>query len=221
MSVLGKLQVQILYDQLAEKYDKLLLGFRLLGISRQRRILIEQLNLKLGDTVIDLCCGTGGNLRYLVDAVGPDGTVIGVDLSPAMLECARRKIKEANWRNVSLIEADVENWPIPAGTKAIISTFGLEMVPGYDEIIERTAASLAAQGRLGLLGLKHPKRWPNWLLSFGVWLTKPFGVSREYFDFKPWEAAERHLNVHGFQEILFGAAYRCVAVTGNEQNKVK
>ena len=211
MTILDKKQARNLYNRIAGKYDRLLIGLCLLGINRQRRRLFDRMNIKAGDTVVDLCCGTGENLRYLVDAVGPGGKIIGVDLSPEMLRMARQKAQNAGWKNVELIEADIESWSIPKGIAAVISTFGLEMVPDYDGIVRRAATSLAPDGRLGLLGLKYPEGWPDWLLKIGISMAKPFGVSRDYFDFKPWEAVEQHLPVVDFQQLLFGGAYLCVA----------
>ncbi len=212
MSVLTTDQARQLYDRIADRYDVWLIAYRLAGIEQQRELLVRQLGLTVGATVIDLCCGTGKNLPYLVDVVGPGGHVIGVDFSAGMLDRASAKAKTARWTNVELIHADVESWPIPPDATAVLSTFGLEMVPGYESVIERVASALPANGRLGLLGLKYPHRWPNWLVNVGLSLNKPFGVSTDYASFKPWQAAERHLDVSIFSELLFGAAYCCIGV---------
>ena len=97
MGVLTKAEARDLYDDLSSKYDRLMRSFSLLGVERQRRRLIGQLGLGDGDTVADLCCGTGANLSYLREAVGPTGTIIGVDLSRGMLDRAQTKIDEAGW----------------------------------------------------------------------------------------------------------------------------
>lgn len=146
-------------------------------MKKQRGLLVKRLDLTAGSTVIDLCCGTGKNLSYLVDAVGPNGHVIGVDRSAGMLDSASEKAKTGNWTNVEMIHADVESWPIPSNASAVLSTFGLEMVPGYESVIQRVASALPTNGRLGLLGLKYPDRWPDWLVNIGISLHKPFGVS--------------------------------------------
>lgn len=73
----------------------------------------------------------------------------------------------------------------------VLATFALETVPEYDRIIERATASLSPGGRLALLGLKHPARWPDWLVEMGIWLNRPFGVSRDYAALRPWESVRR------------------------------
>ena len=61
MSVLSKSEARALYDRIASRYDLMLVQFKLLGLERHRRRLIRQLDLHCGDTVVDLCCGTGVN----------------------------------------------------------------------------------------------------------------------------------------------------------------
>lgn len=67
---------------------------------------IRRLGIRAGDTVLDVGCGTGLNLPLLARRVGPDGRVIGADLSPDMLRMARNRVDAAGWGNVTLIEAD-------------------------------------------------------------------------------------------------------------------
>lgn len=61
------------------------------------------------------------------------------------------------------------------------------------------------------MGLKHPEGWPEWLIDAGVRLTQRFGVSRDYERFRPWKAADRHLNRVRLEQYLFGTTYLCVA----------
>ncbi len=59
-----------------------------------RAAAIEELSLQLGDTVVDLFCGTGVNFELLLSRIGPTGRVIGVDGSEGMLTRARRRIEQ-------------------------------------------------------------------------------------------------------------------------------
>ena len=79
-------------------------GFVERDTARIRRKTVELLDLEPGDTVLDLGCGPGVNLGMLREAVGPEGLVLAVDLSPGMLERAR--VDGRGWRNVSLVRAD-------------------------------------------------------------------------------------------------------------------
>lgn len=208
--ILSPREVRDLYGRNAAWYDLALIPYRLLGLRARRRQAVEELGLRSGDTVVDLCCGTGANLRFLHDVVGPGGRIVGVDLTGAMLERARRRAEKHGLRNVELVEADVVEYVVPPETDGVLSTFGLEMVPEYDRVIRAAAAVLPEGRRLVLLGLKHPHGWPNWLVELGVRLNRPFGVSRDYARFRPCQSLRNHVEEVLHREFLFGAAYLSV-----------
>jgi demethylmenaquinone methyltransferase/2-methoxy-6-polyprenyl-1,4-benzoquinol methylase len=205
--ILNRDQTRALYRRLAPIYDLALWGYRLLGVSRHRRQAVEALQLRPGDTVVDMGCGTGLNFPYLHEAVGSEGRIVGVDLSEAMLEKARERADRHGWQNVELVEADLTEYIFPENVGGALGTFALEMVPEYDAVIRRVAGALPTGKRLALFGLKHPERWPEWLVRFGLWLNKPFGVSREYEAFRPWESVRQHMTEVEHQEFYTGAAY--------------
>lgn len=77
--------------------------------------LVKLAQLKDGDSVLDLATGTGIAAILAACAVGPEGNVIGVDISPGMLGQARKKIKAEGLQKIELIEADVEKLDFEAG----------------------------------------------------------------------------------------------------------
>ena len=208
--ILNRDQTKALYRRLAPIYDLTLWGYRLLGVSRHRERAVRALRLQPGDAIVDMGCGTGLNFPYLREAVGPEGRIVGVDLSGAMLEKARARAERHGWQNVELIEADLTEYAFPENLGGALATFALEMVPEYDAVIRRVASALPAGKRLVLFGLKHPERWPDWLVRLGLWLNKPFGVSREYEAFRPWESLRQHMVEVEHQEFYAGAAYLSV-----------
>ena len=211
--ILSRDQVRSLYRRTARFYDLVVWAYRLLGADRHRRTAVEALRLRPGDTVVDMGCGTGLNFPYLQEAVGPTGRVVGVDLTDAMLERAGERAERHGWQNIELVEADLLDYVFPPDVDAALATFALEMVPEYDAVIRRVADALPPGKRLALLGLKHPERWPEWLVRLGVWLNKPFGVSREYASFRPWESVRDHMRFMRYHELYAGAAYLCVGET--------
>lgn len=205
--ILNKQEVRQCYSRLAPIYDVALWGYRLLGVRRHRRRAVAALHLRPGDTVVDMGCGTGLNFLYLREVVGPKGRLVGVDLSGAMLERARSRVEHAGWQNIELVEADLTEYRFPKKLDGALATFALEIVPEYDAVIRRVADVLPPGKRLALFGLKHPEGWPAWLVRLGVWLNKPFGVSRDYASFRPWESVRRHMEGAEHQEFYAGAAY--------------
>ena len=65
-----------------------------------------KLDLKTGDCVLEVGCGTGRNLSRLVEAVGNSGQVYGVDLSEGMLAQAKALTARHKWQNVKLLHED-------------------------------------------------------------------------------------------------------------------
>src|SRR5690349_2041418 len=61
---------------------------------------MERLDLRPGQRVFDVGCGSGPTSLVLAERVGDDGEVIGADISPAMLAAARERAAEAGARNV-------------------------------------------------------------------------------------------------------------------------
>src|SRR5262249_45902746 len=95
----------------------------------QRLRAVQALDLRPGDTVIDMACGTGLNFPLLQKAIGPGGRILGVDLTDAMLTRAQDRIEANGWSNVSLVQADAADYDFPAEVDAILSTYALTQVP--------------------------------------------------------------------------------------------
>ncbi|MFI5772626.1 class I SAM-dependent methyltransferase [Streptomyces sp. NPDC051658] len=82
----------------------------------------DSLSLRRGDAVLDAGCGTGRALPALRTAVGPQGTVLGVDLTPAMLESAVRAGRD---REGTLLLADVATLPLKSRALDAVFAAGL------------------------------------------------------------------------------------------------
>lgn len=208
-------EIQARYQRLAGAYDRSIILLRLCGFRerRYRRLAVAAVALQPGDTVIDLGCGTGRNLALLRAAVGAHGRVIGVDLTEAMVEQARQRVHAAGWQNVKLVVADAASYAFPNGVNAVLSTFAVTLAPTYDDILRRAAAALAPGGRLAVLDLKLPERWPTWLVRFAAWLNRPYGVTLELGERHPWESVRRYTEERAFREFYFGALYLSVGVS--------
>jgi SAM-dependent methyltransferase len=81
-------------------------NFDVFFIESLRHKAVQLLQLQPGDRVLDAGCGPGGSFPYLVDAVGPSGEVVGIEISPEMTINARRRIEKNGWSNVQVIVAD-------------------------------------------------------------------------------------------------------------------
>src|ERR1700685_700423 len=177
----------------------------------QRLLAVRSLGLGAGDTVIDMACGTGLNFRLLERLVGPDGRIVGVDLTDAMLARAEDRIQTNGWTNISLVQADAADFDFPAEVDAILSTYALSQVPECAEVIAHGAAALSAGGRWVVLDLKVPDRAPGWLTQLGTATVRPFAWIDEWVMRRPWEAIrtamQEELADPSWTELFFGTAF--------------
>jgi arsenite methyltransferase len=105
--------------------------------------------LELGQTVLDLGCGAGTDLLIAAQMVGPQGRVIGVDMTPAMLDRARQSADELGLDNVELHEAMIETLPIAdTSVDVVISNGVIDLVPDKDAVFAEIDRVLRAGGRL-------------------------------------------------------------------------
>ena len=94
-----------------------------------RRKAVAALNLKAGDVVLEIGAGTGRNLPYLVDAVGPNGTVIAVDASEGMLAEARKLMERHGWSNVQLLRQDAAQLQLDGDVDAVLFSLSYSVLP--------------------------------------------------------------------------------------------
>ena len=177
----------------------------------QRRQAVQELRLGRGDTVVDMACGTGLNFSLLEEAVGPEGRIVGVDLTDAMLDQARGRIETNGWSNVSLVHADATEFDFPAGIDAILSTYALTQVPECRDVIAHGAAALSGGGRWAVLDLKVPDSTPRWLAQVGTATVRPFASIDEWIARRPWNAIRTAMQETlvdvSWTELFFGTAF--------------
>jgi ubiquinone/menaquinone biosynthesis C-methylase UbiE len=183
-----------------------------------RRRAIKALRLRPGDSVVEIACGTGLNFPMIEQEIGPQGRIIGVDLTDAMLAQARHRIETNGWSNISLVQADAAEFEFPAGIDAILAIYAHSLLPAGGQVIARGAAALSAGGRWVVLDLKLPDHTPRWLAQFGIAIPKRFGSLEEWIVRRPWEAIRAAMQDTladlTWTELFFGAAYLAAGSRG-------
>lgn len=136
------------------------------------RMIVRRAEIKLGDIVVDVGCGTGFLTSQAAKAVGRRGKVIGIDLSEEMLEKAYENMtKTGNKGNVEFKIGDAENIPLEDEiADAVIGNMILHHCPEPKSAIREMARILKTNGRLVLSDLEeHGEEWLRTEMA-DIWL---------------------------------------------------
>jgi len=102
-----------------------------------------------GQTVLDLGCGAGTDLLISAQMVGPEGRVIGVDMTKSMLTRARQSAAAMDLHNVELHQSLIESLPVEdASVDVVISNGVIDLVPDKDAVFGEIDRVLRPGGRL-------------------------------------------------------------------------
>jgi arsenite methyltransferase len=106
-------------------------------------------DVKSGDTVLDLGSGAGLDLLVASKQVGPAGRVIGVDMTPEMVERARKNVAAAGAGNVEVRQGLIENLPLPSeSVDWVISNCVINLSPEKHKVFAEIARVLRPGGRM-------------------------------------------------------------------------
>ncbi|GAB7082395.1 methyltransferase domain-containing protein [Megalodesulfovibrio paquesii] len=104
-----------------------------------------------GEVVLDLGCGAGLDLLLASDLVGAQGSVIGVDMTDAMLDTARRHIEAAGKSNIALRKGCIEALPVEDGSVDwVISNCVINLSPDKPAVFREIARVLRPGGRISI-----------------------------------------------------------------------
>ena len=163
------------------------------------------LQLEPGSRVIDAGCGSGGSFPYLIRAVGPSGRVVGIELSPASADHARRRAAMNGWSNIDLVVS-------PAAEADLTHTYdGLLMfaapdVYASDDALGRIFPHLRKGARIVFFGGKRSTRRFGWLLNglLNLALRKMSLPTTPGLEMQPWMRVADRLQDLQIQEYFHG-----------------
>lgn len=200
--------------ELTPLYGRLLIGltkpfpnFDFSFIKPVRRKAVELLNLKEGSRVLDVGCGPGGSFPFLVDAVGPSGQVVGVEISPKHSELARRRIAANHWENVEVVVAAAQDVRL-TGTFDGLVMFAAPDVYASEEALENILPYLKSGARIVAFGAKVSNTRSGKILNpiLNMLHKLSFTTTPRPND-EPWQIFERYVHEIEVKEYFFGLMF--------------
>jgi SAM-dependent methyltransferase len=102
-----------------------------------------------GETVLDIGCGAGVDTFVAAKKVGPEGKVIGIDMTPEMLARARKNLQETTLQNVSFHNASAEDLPFPDESFDVVVSNGVfNLIPDKARALREVFRVLKPHGRM-------------------------------------------------------------------------
>ena len=161
-------------------------------------VLLQRVDVKAGERVLDVACGTGIVARLALERVGDRGRVVGVDLSPQMLAVGRSIAPAVDWREGSagtLPVADDEQFDV------VLCQQGLQFFPDKLAAVREMRRVLAPGGRVAIATWRSVDEFPLLRALNGVAERHVGAIADARYSFGNAAALERLLAGAGFQDI--------------------
>ena len=121
-------------------------------------------SIKKGEVVLDLGSGAGFDCFLTADKVGLEGKVIGVDMTPEMIEKARKNAQNGSYKNIEFRLGEIEDLPVEDNSvNLIISNCVVNLSPDKDNVFKEAYRVLKPGGRIMVSDIVLTKELPDYI----------------------------------------------------------
>lgn len=175
-----------------------------------RKTLIEMVDFKPGMRVLDVACGAGANFPYVIEKIGPTGTLVGTDYSQDMLDSAHKQyVVDKGWKNIQLVQNDAAEMHFDEPFDVVICTLGLAVIPRHEMAMERAWEALKPGGIFGVADLKESTRWYTLPIRFISDVMDVFIIADSTR--RSWEWLEAQGTNYQFRDLFHGYFFSATA----------
>lgn len=140
-----------------------------------RRELMQSLPVPESGVWVEMGGGTGENLEHLGERRSRLSKVYIVDLSPSLLDIARRRKDASGWSNVELARADATTFEPPAGPVDVVTfSYSLTMIPDWFAAVDHAWKLLRPGGTIGVVDFHVSRKHPGPGRARHPWTTRAF-----------------------------------------------
>jgi demethylmenaquinone methyltransferase/2-methoxy-6-polyprenyl-1,4-benzoquinol methylase len=188
------------YSEDACSYDA-----RTAAFQAYRQAIVEALPVGPGQVVLDVGCGTGLCCGMLVDKVGSQGGVVGIEESPEMAAIARERVAREGWRNVTIVQSGAEDARIEDTADAALFCAVHDILQSPDAL-QNVMGQLRPDAQVAAGGGKWAAPWLVGVNMQARMLHAPYVRNFEGFD-RPWHHLEPLIEDVQLREVAFGSGY--------------
>jgi SAM-dependent methyltransferase len=117
-------------------------------LSRFTHFLLDSAGITSGMKVLDVGTGIGDVAFMVAERVGPQGTVVGIDMNPAMIDVARQRAQAAGITNVAFLQGDVSQLALSDRFDAVVGRLILKFIKDRVALLRRLSQQLRPGGIL-------------------------------------------------------------------------
>lgn len=215
MAITKEQKVHNVFEKISGDYDKMNSVISLNQHKKWRDDVMVRMDVREGAHALDVCCGTADWTIALAKAVGPTGSVIGLDFSEGMLEAGRPKV--ASYPNITLQQGNAMELPFQdASFDYVTIGFGLRNVPDYLTVLKELHRVLKPGGMVTCLDTSQPEM-PGYrqLFKFYFKFIMPLMgkvLAKSYKEYS-WlqESADEFPGMKGLAQLFTEAGFTAVS----------